>query len=135
VSHRFVYAPSRGDAEREVMNSIMAALDIRATPAGAALTSAFEKSGPIRQKGLLARLDGLRNPRERESARSARRRLARLIRYDLQERAWLLAQAKASPPISPAALEQLIRLREVAHVERQFTRLPEWDRQSPIHGQ
>ena len=43
------------------MNSIMAALDIRATPAGAALTSAFEKSGPIRQKGLLARLDGLRN--------------------------------------------------------------------------
>jgi hypothetical protein len=135
VTHRYVSAETRREAEEAVVTSRIASLDVRASPAGVALTRAYESSGPVRRKGMLARLDGLTNPRERASSKSARRRLARLIRFEMQERAWVEEQHWASPPLSPGVIDDLVRLQAVVHVEKNFDRLPEWGRHSPVHGE
>lgn len=108
---------------------------MRASDAGADLRRAYERAGPLQRKNMLARLDGLTNPRERQSSRSAKRRLERMAERDAQERAWIERQVEQAPPVSPDAVLQIVRLLEVRHVEERLMRLPEWDRHSPIHGE
>lgn len=133
VSHRFVEADDARGAERAVVEAIVAALDVRADAADPGLRRLYAKAGPLQRKNLLARLDGLTNPSERRSARSAKRRLERMALFEEQERAWV--GEHPGPPVSPAALDQLVRLLEVRHIEESLLRLPEWDRRSPIHGE
>jgi hypothetical protein len=135
VSHRFVDAESKDQAEALVVHALVEAMDVRATRAEPSLARAFEFAGPIRRRTILAYVDGLTNPQERRTAKAARRRLARLIKYELQERDWIREQARQTPPLSPDAVDALVRLQEVLHVERNFSRLPTWDRASPIHGE
>lgn len=135
VSHRFVEAGTKAEAEAQVVRALVEALDVRASDAGADLTRAYERAGPLQRKNMLARLDGLTNPRERQSSRSAKRRLERMAERDADERAWVEGQVEQAPPMSPEAVDQIVRLLEVQHVEERLMRLPEWDRHSPIHGE
>lgn len=134
LAHRFVDADTKKHAEKLVTEALVAALDIRASKAHRWLAEAYASAGPIQRKNLLAHVDGLTNPRERQDARSARRRLARLMKRDQEERSWLRSQVEASPPVSPELADEVARLLAITHVERSFTRLPEWNQRSPWHG-
>jgi hypothetical protein len=135
VSHRFVEAETKADAEAQVVLALVEALDVRASDAGADLTRAYERAGPLQRKNMLARLDGLTNPRERLSSRTAKRRLERMVARDAEERAWIEGQVAQAPPMSPEAVDQVVRLLEIRHVEERLMRLPERDRHSPVHGE
>ncbi|MCA5893287.1 hypothetical protein LEP48_07930 [Isoptericola sp. NEAU-Y5] len=84
---------------------------------------------------MLAKLDGLTNPRERQSSRSARRRLEREIKREKAESEWMTGAVRGAPPVSQETIDLLVRLGEVQHIEESHLRLPEWDRKSPIHGE
>jgi hypothetical protein len=135
VSHRYVDAPTRADAVREVEVSLLRAIGVHASPAHHQLARIYEGLGPIQRKNMLAKIDGLTNPRERNSARSAQRQLERLIARNQEEEQWARSALAGAPPISPATADELARLAEVRHVEGLFTRPPEWDRRPPLHGQ
>lgn len=135
VSHRFVEAETKAGAEEQVVRALVKAMDVRASDAGPDLTRAYERAGPLQRKNMLARLDGLTNPQERRSSRLAKRRLERMAERDAEERAWIEGQVQQAPPMSPEAVEEIVRLLEVRHVEERLMRLPEWDRHSPIHGE
>src|SRR4051812_22039446 len=86
VSHRFVDAENREDAVASVISAILDTLDVRATPARSAVARLYESSGPIQQRRLIDAMDGLTPPGGLRSARLARRRLARQLRYDFKVR-------------------------------------------------
>jgi hypothetical protein len=109
VSTRYVDADTAGQAMDEVTEQLMAAIDIRATPAGSALQRGFDQTGPAQRRRLLDDLDTLTSPRSIRSARAARRRLARQIRFDIQRRAWVMSQLELAQPIDPESADQLLR--------------------------
>ena len=135
VSHRFVEAESKTEAVDAVKQALVDAMDIRATDAGAALNRAYESAGPLQRKNLLARLDGLTNPQERQSSRSARRRLEREVARADAEAELRAEHVRKAPPMAPGAVDSIVRLLEVKHIEVSHQRLHEWDRKSPIHGE
>lgn len=134
VSHRFVEAESRAEAEEAVRRALLEAMDIRASDAGRYLGRAFEDAGPLQRKRMLARLDGLTNPRERRSSTSAQRRLERDAARARAEDEWASQSLGSAPPVSPETLDSIVRLMEVQRIEVEHLRLQEWDRKSPVHG-
>ncbi|HWV76755.1 MAG TPA: hypothetical protein VN027_05520 [Isoptericola sp.] len=135
VSHRFVEADTKAEAEDAVRQALLDAMDVRATDAGASLTRAYEGAGPHQRKKLLAKLDGLTNPRERQSSRSARRRLEREIKREEAEAEWMAGALRGAPPVSQDVIDLLVRQGEVRHIEVSHLRLHEWERKTPIHGE
>lgn len=135
VSHRFVEAATKKAAVEQVERALLDAMDIRATAADPHVTATYHQLGPIQRKNMLVRLDGLTNPQERQQSKAAQRRLARLLELEKQEAAWVASALAGAPPVSPAAADELARLLAVKHVERNYEKLPEWDRHSPIHSE
>jgi hypothetical protein len=136
VSHRYVDAETKTEALSLVIAPLIAGLDLRASPATRTLASMYDQAGPNKRKQIIASMDGLTNPRARQQARAARRRLARLIKYDLKLREWLRQEYAKAPPIPPPDnLDAVVRAAEIRHIEQNFHRLREWERHSPIHDQ
>jgi hypothetical protein len=134
ISHRYVAAESKEDAADQVRDALIAAIDLHADKADASISRAFSKAGPVQKRGMLARLDGLTNPRERRSAKGTKRRLERALERAEAEQAWIEDALGSAPPLSPEVVDRLVTLLEVRHVEESFDRLPSWDRQPPIYG-
>jgi hypothetical protein len=134
VSHRFVEADSSEEAKALVREAFIAALALTAAPANATISKAYESATSVQKRNLLARIDGLVNPRERASAKSAIERLERLIEFSEREQEWIKTQVEGAPPMSPETAAKIARLMEIDHVEDNFRKLPDWDPKSPIHG-
>ncbi len=135
VSHRFVEAATRSEAEDAVRQALVDAMDIRASDAGARLTRAYDGAGPVQRKGLLMRLDGVTNPKERQSSKSAHRRLEREVARQQAEREWVAGHLGSAPPVSPEQIDHLVRVLAMRRIEDAHMKLPEWERQSPVHGE
>lgn len=95
----------------------------------------LRRCGALQRKKLLAKLDGLTNPRERQSSRSARRRLEREVEREEMEAEWMAGALRGAPPVSQDAIDLLVRQGEVRRIEVSHLRLREWERKSPIHGE
>lgn len=109
VSTRYVDAESAAHAVATVRELILAAIDIQATRAGTSLQRGYDQAGPAQRRRLLDDLDTLASQRTTRSARSARRRLARQVRFDLQRREWVMNQLEGSPPVAPDVADTLVR--------------------------
>jgi hypothetical protein len=123
ISHRYVQAETRAEAVDSVASALVAALDLRVQPADRILANFFEASGPQQKKRLLAVLDGLTPPAGRREARLARRRLARLVRYDAEVRAWVKDTLARLPPVDPEQLAELLGGVELQHIQSVKARL------------
>lgn len=118
----------------QVLASLVEALDLRVTAADQSISATYEKASGPRKRYILARIDGLTNPKERQSSKSAIRRLERLVEHHRKEQEYIRRMAASGPPVSPETIDKIVRLTEVAHVEEMYFRMPGWDGQSPIHG-
>lgn len=135
LSHRYFEAESRDDAEEQVRRARLAGLDVRAAPAPREIERAYVTAGPLQRKKLLARLDGLTNPRERQGSRSALRRLERQVERARWEQEWVEGRVRSAAPVSPDVIDHLMRVLAPQHIEQHHLRLPEWDRHSPAPTQ
>lgn len=137
VSHRYVEAESAEDAEVQVADSIMKALSLHATVANRALSDRFASAGPLTRKRLLASMDGLISPRSRQDVRRELRRLQRLIQFDQDAAAWATARTANAPMPGPdpRIIERLVKSSEVAHIERNLSRLTLQEGRSPLHDE
>ena len=106
---------------------------VHASHASPAIERAYARAGPLQRKKLLTRLDGLTNPRERQSSRSALRRLEREVERARQEQGWAEGQARNAPPVSPDVIDHLMRVLALQHLELNDLGLPGRDRCSPLH--
>jgi hypothetical protein len=120
--------PSRREA-------IPRSMDVRVSPAAELLREALRGCSQEQATVDPGAADGLTNPKERRSSKSAKRRLLRMIERDEQERAWLGGVIDSAPPRSPEIVDKLVRLQSIEHVEANLNRLPELDRESTFHGQ
>lgn len=134
VSHRYVEVESNQEARQAVVEAPIASFDLRASEAAPWIARAYDKAGPIQRKNMLAQIDGLTNPRERRSARNARRQLERMDERAEAEREWVTSATRKAPPVSPEVADQLAQRAAVYHTEESYLRVPEWERHSPIHG-
>lgn len=120
VSHRYVAAPSPEEAVDQVTDAIARGLDIRSSPAERVFAEAHAAAGPLVRKRILAALDGLNSPRSRSEIGQARAQLSRLLRWKEEAKAWARDRASESPgPPDPLELDRLVKLTELAHLERQ----------------
>ncbi|GAB2759188.1 hypothetical protein GCM10027020_09470 [Nocardioides salsibiostraticola] len=133
VAHRYVEAESADDAALQVSASILAGLNIRATPAQATLARKFRESGPLKRRRLLTAMDGLMTPASKKGLQRERARLERLIRSQEAIVLWAEAQPTLPAPADPLMLEKFVKYAEIEHLERNLGRLSNWERKSPFH--
>lgn len=126
VSHRLVEAGTADEARRIVTQAVVDALDVRAEVVPGSIQRMYAGLGPRQALNFLAATDGLTNPRSTRSARSARRRLAREVRFDMQVRT--AAQERSLPPADPGRLDALLRSSELRRVQAAQSRLREFER-------
>lgn len=134
VSHRYVEAETKDEAVFQVEQALIRAMNIRATPAHPNLKETYVALGPLQRKNLLASIEGLTNPQERQRSKAAKRRLERLVKREQEEAEWKRSARAKVPPMSPELADEIARMLELRHIERNYDRLPEWGRHSPIHG-
>jgi len=91
-------------------------MDLRAAKADPLIVATYEAVSPAQRRRLLDGLDGFISHSSLSAGREARRRLARLVRYDAQERSWVKTQVASTPPIDPDRLAQLLRLTESSRI-------------------
>lgn len=130
VSHRFVEAESKQGAIEAVRESIVEAIDIRAEKADPVLRRLYAGLTSHRRRNIVAALDGLATPAAVRHARSARRRLAREVRFDMSIRDWVeRASSSFRRPVDPEGLSVLLRHFEMNRLQELRFRLSEAERE------
>jgi hypothetical protein len=119
-----------------VRDAVVESLGLRASPANATVSDMYADGGPVQRRNLLAALDGLTSPDSRRNVGREKARLARLLRWNEDSEVWAKSKIERSPtppPIDPLRLDAAVRASEVRHVEKNMSRLREWERKSPHH--
>lgn len=124
VSHRYVDAESKEQAVDVVKRSLLDAIDATATAAPPTIAKIYEGLPPRRRLSHLAALDGLTDPKGLRDAANARRRLARLIKFEREMREWAARQLADAPrPVDPERVARLLKQVELSRLEAVRARL------------
>lgn len=136
IAHRFVEADTAESAQADVTESLVSAMDLKVAPAETTLAHAYAGAGPIQRKRMLAALDGLVHPhRSARDMRADRRRLARRVLADMEQRAWAKRQVAGSPPLAdPEAVARLLQSVEVSRMEGNMELLRDDGARSPFYS-
>ncbi len=129
MSVRYVEAGSSEEAEAQVADSILGAIDLHSSAAHATIASEYEACGPIQRKNMLAALDGLTEPRTRTTTQRQLRRWQKVLD---ETETWAAEQVAKAPPPDPARVEKTLRMIELRRVEENMVRLQKW--RSPRHS-
>lgn len=95
---------------------LAAAMDVQATPANGTLQATYDRAGPQQRRRLLESLDSFAAPQAATQGKSARRQLARMVRYDMQRWEYVRSMVADAPPVSPEAVQAIVRIVELGRL-------------------